>query len=316
MACSKKRDLIINTIKQQTKEFHPTEIAGLTGASVPYVNNIILSLFATKQLEEIKDGRKTLFKLIVGKIIADPQHNETPFTDKIQEYSVKERFSYVENFSQIVIDGILPSMFLTGVSGIGKTHLILKMLQRNELKNNEDYVIIKGHSSPFGLYSTLYWNQSNLVIFDDCDKAFENEISANILKAALDSYDKRIVSWVSRTIPKESDIEDRFEFTGQIIFISNKLITQVDDSIRTRTLCVNLFMNRSEITEYMRDKLSVIEPNQPMKLKEEVLVYLETIQEDFTKYNLRTLIKSIRIRSCYNDENIWKNMIKISAQNE
>ena len=317
-----KRDQIIDIIKQQKDIFHPSEIAGLTGASVPYVQNVILSLFATKQLTDVKDGRRTLFKLIDGQPIKDTQTNHQHAgggrgaTELFNEFTVRERFIYVDKFAQMVVEGDIPSMFFTGVSGIGKTFAIQKLLHKNGLTEQKDYIFVKGHSSPFGLYSILYWNKKSLIVFDDCDKAFDNEISASLLKAALDNYDKRVVSWHSRSIPSDSDMERSFEFEGKIIFISNKTIESVDEAVRTRTLCVNLAMTRPEITEYMKGLLDKIEPDKPLLLKQEVMKYLEEVQTVFVNYNLRTLIKAIRIRSRYEDETIWKNMIKITAYNE
>lgn len=45
-----------------------------------------------------------------------------------------------------------------------------------------------------GLYMALFINRDKLIVFDDCDSVFGNIDSVNILKAALDSYDTRMVS--------------------------------------------------------------------------------------------------------------------------
>jgi hypothetical protein len=318
MSRNSKRDQIITAIKQQLTEFHPSIIAGLTGTSVPYVTNVILSLSATGQLQEVKNGRKLLYRCIPNITITTTTGVTTPVgnVNVLSDIPVKERFEYVARFTQMVVDGKLPSMFFTGASGIGKTHLIRDVLKSNGLKEGPDYTFIKGHTSPFGLFSTLYYNREKLIVFDDCDKAFDNDISASLLKAALDSYDKRIVSWLSRTIPADSDIESTFDFKGRVIFISNQPVDSIDDAVKTRTICVSLHMSRAEITAHMHGLLNTIEPKQPLALKQEVLEYLETVKEKFTSYNLRTLIKSIRIRSAYSNEQIWKNMIKMTALNE
>jgi len=319
-----KRDIIIESIIAQTEPFHPSKIAGLTGASVPYVTNVIIALESTGQLTTVKEGRKTFFKVSEDEqgdqiLIKDPQNNKTNIVstvNPITEFDVVERFDYVEKFAQLVIEGITPSLFFTGVAGIGKTHIIRKMLKENDFREGDQYNFIKGHSSPFGLFSILYFNRNRITIFDDCDKAFENELSANILKGALDSYDRRVITWAGRGVPKDSDVESTFEFKGQIIFISNKPLESMDEAIRSRTLCISLDMNRQEIIEHMRGLLNKIETKQPMKLKIEVLNYLESVKDNFVSFNLRTLIKAIRVRARYSEDKIWKNMIRLSSHSE
>lgn len=321
-----KQDCIKDFIAEQEGTFHPSLIAGLAGASVPYVQNIINSLEATGILESSKVGKKTFYEVVTSvddatgeetrAIVVKEEDKPSKIVDPISEFSVAERFDYIRKFSQLVIEGDTPSMFFTGVAGVGKTHLIRKQLEMNGLDEGNDYKFIKGHSSPFGLYSLLYHNFDKMLIFDDCDKVFENDQAANLLKAALDSYDKRVVSWLGRCIPQDSDMADTFEFEGQIIFISNTAVEDVDEAVRSRTLCINLAMTREEVTEHMRNILDKIETKETMEMKTEVLDYLGEVAGLFHSYNLRTLIKAIRIRRRYDVETTWKDMVKISAMNE
>ncbi len=319
----KKREYILQVINEQEEEFHSSKISGLTGASKPYVDNVIISLVATDQLEELKRGRKTYYKPIktnegVRCDVSDPQSPVQPqkLENPMNEFNVKERFDLVSKFVQLVIEGRSPSMFLTGAAGIGKTFLVKKQMTRNGLKDPTNFVYIKGHSSPLGLYSILFHNREKIVVFDDCDKAWENELSANILKAALDSYDTRTIHWISRSIPKDSELENQFDFKGKIIFVSNKPLEEVDEAIRSRTMCVNLEMSRAEVSTYMRTIIDVIEPKAPLTIKTEVLDFLESIEDTFKCYNLRTFIKAIRVRERYEDELVWKNMIRIASHSE
>lgn len=323
MAKGAARNFIIETIKQQTEPFHPSKIAGLTGTSVPYVTNVILSLMSTGKLQEIKEGRKVFFKLIEGEELQDTQigakktmSGRTSNDDVLRQFNVYERFDYVQKLAQMVIEKATPSLFLTGSSGIGKTYLVRDQLKRNGLAENTDFKYIKGHVSPLGLYTTLYYNQEGLIVFDDCDKVFETDISVSILEAALDSYDKRTIHWESRAIPLDSDIPRSFDFRGNVIFVSNRDIVDVASTLRTRTLCINLTLSRSEITQHMRNLLPMIESSVPIDIREEVMNYLGEIENEFKQYNLRTLIKAIRIRTRYEDPMIWKPLVKVVASNE
>lgn len=312
-----KKSKIIDCIYSQDGEFDQHIIAGQTDASVPYVTNVIKPLVASGHLLEFSNGRRTVYRVndeVARKIVENTA--EEPRDNFLAEFSVKDRFEYVEKFASMVVNKATPSLFMTGVAGIGKSHIISKVLDDHQLEPEEDYKIIKGHVSPFGLYHLLYHNRDKLLVFDDCDKVFENDIAANLLKAALDSYDKRVLNWSGRAIPDDSDVEQRFEYNGQVIFISNTPIESLDDAVRSRTMCINLHMSREEVTEHMRNILQFIEPKTSLGVKREVIEFLDTVSHSFSSYNLRTLIKAIRIRNSFSEPTIWQNMIRVSASNE
>jgi hypothetical protein len=319
-----KRATIIKLINQQDDTFSKDMIAGLAQSSIPYTENVIKTLVATGKLEKIKEGRQTLFKRVEsedGEVadISDPlnQSNRSGLiTNPLSEFPVAERFAYIERFVQMIVERHNPSLFISGISGVGKTHLVLKVLKANGYIAGTDYYYIKGRVTPFGLYETLFRHSDKLIVFDDCDKSFNDPGNHDTFKAVLDSYDKRTVSWFGRSIPKDSDIESRFDFTGNVIFISNREIMELDDAIRTRSLCVDLQMSREEVTKLMRDILPKIELHETLALREEVMSFLELVQERFVSYNLRTLIKAIRIRSMYEDPDVWQNMVTIAAHAE
>ena len=45
---------------------------------------------------------------------------------------------------------------------------------------------------------TLFLNHDKVIVLDDMDDALKNEDCSSILKAALDSYDVREISWSSK----------------------------------------------------------------------------------------------------------------------
>jgi hypothetical protein len=59
---------------------------------------------------------------------------------------------------------------------------------------------IKGFSTAKNMFRTLYENNGSTIIFDDCDSILKDAIAINILKAALDSYDKRVITWVLKCV--------------------------------------------------------------------------------------------------------------------
>ena len=61
-----------------------------------------------------------------------------------------------------------------------------------------------------------------MLVFDDADGILFEEESLNLLKAALNSGDRRRICWNKESrILKETDIPDSFDFEGSIIFLTN-----------------------------------------------------------------------------------------------
>lgn len=226
--------------------------------------------------------------------------------------SVSDRFEYLQDLVHMVAKGVQPSVMLTGTAGVGKSYLVQKTLAEASLEEDTDYIVCKGHSSPMGLYQLLHDHRDQLIVFDDCDSAMDDNISANLLKAALDSYDKRIVSWHSNKTD-QLDLEKSFEFTGSVIFISNMQMHKVDPAIRSRAFCYNLHLSPNEVHEYMGCILPNIMPNVSMEEKKEVWNYLGNFKEQWDSYNLRTLLQSIRIKLGTREGKDWKKMIQILA---
>lgn len=120
---------------------------------------------------------------------------------KVSEFSVSERFSFIERFTSLVVEGVIPSMIVTGSGGLGKTRTVMDTLKAlglcelSEGSDGFDYVSIKGYTTARNLYTTLFQNNGKIIIFDDCDSSFKDQIGANIFKAALDSNEKRVITW-------------------------------------------------------------------------------------------------------------------------
>jgi hypothetical protein len=144
------------------------------------------------------------------------------------------------------------------------------------------------------LYNTLYDHNGKLIIFDDCDSVLEDKTSLNILKSALDSYDKRTISWMAK-LGKSDEYPNQFDFTGRVIFISNKDKDNMDEAVRSRSLCVDLSMTGDEKIQRMSHVLRDILPDLDIKYKQDALAFLSE-KKDNESVNLRSLIMVSKIR--------------------
>jgi len=286
-----------------------------TPVSTEVKGNIVEGLFShwTKQNEAyIKlAGRQPIWRAfgkfqVTGEAIAEGAGeaflSSTSITGEVnvrefkpaKQFNINKRFSFLASLVKMVIKEQSVSAIITGDGGLGKTKTVMDQVEINGLVEGVDYISVKGYSTAKGLYNTLYMHQDKLVIFDDCDEVLKNDIARNILKGALDSYDKRIVHWISN---KESDIPNEFEFTGRVIFISNMKRHQIHQAIISRSTCVDVSMTIDEKIERMRTVLPMVKQRVSMEIKEEALSIVEKWKHETSDLNFRTLIKVINIRT-------------------
>lgn len=216
-------------------------------------------------------------------------------------FSINQKFEYLKSLTQMVVNGITPSLILVGEGGIGKSFTVKSTINEQNIDENA-YTFIKGYSTARGLYNTLYDNNGKIIIFDDCDSVLDDRVAVNILKSALDSYDSREISWLAK-MSKSEEYPNKFEFTGRIIFISNKRKSSIDGAILSRSLTVDLTMTPSEKIGRMKHILPNILPNYQMDVKEDALNFLD-LNKDKCQLNMRTLIMISKIRLAHPEN--WK----------
>lgn len=148
---------------------------------------------------------------------------EIPETEDQIRNKLEERFTAMTMMVEDAIKGSVRAIIFSGPAGVGKSHEVHAALE----KWKPYHTIIHGFVRPTGLYKTLYEYRQpgSVVVLDDADSIFNDDISLNILKVACDTTRKREISWLSE-IRMEDDGGDKlprsFEFEGTIIFITNQ----------------------------------------------------------------------------------------------
>jgi hypothetical protein len=215
----------------------------------------------------------------------------------------------------MVATGVQPSTIITGQGGLGKTYTVMKTLQANGLKDFNEvvqklpvgatipmktvYVTIKGYSTPKGLYRTLFENQNATIVFDDCDSILKDPVALNLLKGALDSYGKRIISWNAESFGKDDDLPRSFEFKGRVIFISNMDQDKIDQAIRSRSMMIDLSMTDDQKIDRMAHIAESEEflPEYTTEIKADALALIREVKDQAKEISLRTLISVAKIRA-------------------
>ena len=150
-------------------------------------------------------------------------------TDEEAMDRISSRFQILDDMASACIRGDVRAMIVSGPPGVGKSFGVEQQLEKsamfdqiagNKLRHN----VVKGAMTALGLYAQLYKysDKKNVLVFDDCDSVFADELSLNILKAALDSGKRRRICWNSDSrLLRDEGIPNSFNFNGSAIFITN-----------------------------------------------------------------------------------------------
>jgi len=154
---------------------------------------------------------------------------------------MRDRFDMLDQMTKASKRGDIRAMIVSGPPGVGKSFGVEKVLGKHDVLEHiggsryKKYEIVKGAMSAIGLYCKLFEfaDKDNVVVFDDCDSIFADELSLNILKAALDSKKKRTIHWNTDSYKlKNEGVPSSFDFEGSAIFITNVKF----DNVRSKKL--------------------------------------------------------------------------------
>jgi hypothetical protein len=242
---------------------------------------------------------------------AEKESADTASAAPASRFSINQRFGFVSDMVSMLCKGDQASVVICGPGGLGKSHTVTETLEKNGMVDmttldefavgtkvnlNKSYRVIKGYSTPKGLYRTLYENKDGVVVFDDCDSVLKDPVSLNLLKGALDSYSKRIISW--RADIRDEDLPTTFEFKGRVVFISNLGSDKIDQAIISRSMAVDLSMTKTQKVERMQwllDQPSFM-PDVAKTVKQDALDLIASVVDSVKDLSLRTLIQVTKIR--------------------
>ena len=163
-----------------------------------------------------------------------------------------------------------------------------------------------------GLYAKLYEysDKGSVLVFDDCDTVLMDELSLNILKAALDSGKRRTIHWnADSNLLHRAGIPNHFDFKGGVIFITNvkfenirsKKLQDHLSALQSRCHYVDLTLD-TERDKYLRIK-QIAQSGQLFndydlsdQEQEEILSFMLENANRFREMSLRTALKLADLR--------------------
>ena len=243
---------------------------------------------------------------------------------------LSERFEILTDMTRAVRNGTVRAMIVSGPPGVGKSYGVEAVLEKDGLfdilaERKPKYEIVKGAMSAIGLYSKLYEfsAEKNVVVFDDCDSILMEDLSLNILKGALDSSNKRFISWnTDSRVLRSEGIPDRFEFKGAAIFITNikfehvrsKKLRDHLDALESRCHYIDLQMdtNREKILRIKQIIPSMLERYEfePV-VQDEIVEFITANQSRLRELSLRMVLKISDLRKAFPVK--WKAMVETTC---
>ena len=262
-----------------------------------------------------------------------PQTKVSKETDAEIIERLRERFQILDDMTRAVKKGDVRAMIVSGPPGVGKSFGVEKVLSKHDVMANiandeklKKYEIVKGAMSAIGLYKKLYEfsDKKCILVFDDCDSVLLDDLSLNILKAALDSSKKRTISWNtdSRSLIQEG-VPNQFEFAGGAIFITNIKFENVKskklqdhlaalesrchyldltiDTEREKILRIKQIVNDGMLNDYEFDAATV----------QEIVDYITENAKRMRELSLRMVLKVADLRKSMPKQ--WQRVAELSC---
>jgi hypothetical protein len=230
-------------------------------------------------------------------------------TDEEIVERIRERFEMLKDMTKAVKKGDVRAMIVSGPPGVGKSHGVEEVLDRYNtvmtLGGGKSFEVIKGAMSPIGLYCKLFnmADKGKVVVFDDCDSIFQDELSLNILKAALDSKKQRYIHWNTDSFKLRNEgVPDKFKFEASAIFITNLKFDKVKGKLREHLEALESRCHYMDLTiDTDRDKMLRIRQvvNDGMlneyqlseDIVEEIIDFCDINKKRLRELSLRTVLK-------------------------
>ena len=166
--------------------------------------------------------------------------------------ALEDRQNLLAHHVRLVARGMSVELFVFGSQGgLGKSRTVLRTLADESVTP----VLINSHITPLALYTALYHNRSESVIFfDDVDSIFGSMSHLGLLRSALWG-DPRIVTYGSSQL---DDLPSSFIFESRLIFSGNVIPRRNDafKAVLSRCDIFQLDATQEEVIELMRSVAS------------------------------------------------------------
>jgi len=250
-------------------------------------------------------------------------------TDDEIEAKLTDRFEILAEMTDSAITGDVRALVVSGPAGLGKSFTVEAKLESWD-PSAVNHTIIKGYVRAPGLYKLLYAHRAagQVLVFDDADAIFADDTSLNLLKAACDTTERRIISYITEGSLIDEETAERlpksFQFDGTIIFLSNiDFDLQIERGHKfaphlaamvSRSHYIDLAMKTSRdyiIRIRQVIKLGLLDNILPNKEhQDEVFRFIESNHKSLRELSLRMAIKVATLRR---KGDKWQRMARVTC---
>ena len=239
---------------------------------------------------------------------------------------IAERFEVLDVLSKHSTTGDIRALIVSGPPGLGKSFTVEKVLSEYD-PQADTYTVVKGYTRATGIVKLLYQyrHPGNVIVFDDADSVFNDDISLNLLKAVCDTTERRIVSWLSEGKLIDEDTAEivprSFLFEGTVIFITNldfdyligkghKLAPHLEALVsRAHYLDLTLKTKRDYLIRIRQVVEQGLLSHLDIEEQADVLTFIEAYADNMRELSLRAVIKLGCLRSSNSN---WEKIAKIT----
>ena len=240
---------------------------------------------------------------------------------------IRERFDILHEMTKATVTGDIRAMIVSGPPGVGKSFGVEQEIEKATMFDRLAgkrlrAEVVKGSATPIGLYQTLYkYSDANsVVVFDDCDSILLDDVALNLLKGALDSGKKRVISWLSESSAlRREGIPDRFEFKGSVIFITNLKFDKMKsqklrdhlDALQSRCHYLDLTLDTMRdkllrIKQIAKDGVLFADYDFNEYAQDDIIDFMHANKDRLREVSLRMALKIADLRKSF--PNNWKRM--------
>lgn len=284
----------------------------------------------TKKRLKNKGAIPPAFKRKAEVLAMKPQLVVSNETDAQIWERISTRFDILSTLTHATVTGESRALIVSGPAGLGKSYTVEDTLKEWD-PNGVNHTFIKGFVKATGLYKLLYQHREagKVLVFDDADSIFYDDVSLNMLKAVCDTTEIRRVSYLAEGSLVDEDSAERipksFEFNGAIIFITNLDFDHLIDrghklaphlqALISRSHYIDLAMRtkrdyiiriKQVIDQGLLDSFGLYSAEQ-----KEVIDFITQNSEQMRELSLRSALKIAALRKTGGPK--WKNIATVTC---